>query len=311
MAIRKKRQETIVVTGISSRTGRMLARAFHQEFQFIGIDARGARHMPKDVTVHAIDIRRKKAEDIFRRNTIDAVVHLNPEAEFSGSQTEHRNLTVLGTQRILDFCQKYHVPKVVLLSSGNIYGPAPWNNQFLTEESALMAGQRFPTMRNLVEVDMYAQSFFWRHPEIDTVILRPCNVVGRLKNHASLYLMLHNTPTLMGFDPMVQVMSPEDLIHAIRLALKPGVRGVFNLAGASPAPLSEIIRRLGHRNWPVPEPMARMAIAMASGVGMTRVPTAELDYLKYVCMVDDSRAREELRYQPLTTLDQTLTPLRG
>ena len=44
---------------------------------------------------------------------------------------------------------------------------------------------------------------------------------------------------------------------------------------------------------------------------MTRVPTAELDYLKYVCMVDDARAREELRYQPQMTLDQTLTPLRG
>jgi UDP-glucose 4-epimerase len=236
-------------------------------------------------------------------------IHLEAEANWSGSATESRRRSVLGTQRLLEFCHRHGVPKVVVLSSANTYGPSPDNNQFLSEESPLMAGHRFPTMRNLVEVDMYAQSFFWRHPEVDTVILRPCNLVGRISNHISRYLELRNTPTLAGFDPMMQVMSPEDLIAAIQLALKPGVRGIFNLSGPGPVPLSELIRRMGHRNLPVPEPLLRLSISMVSGVGLSNVPSAEVDYLKYVCMVDDRRARSELRYAPSITLDQTLTAL--
>jgi UDP-glucose 4-epimerase len=310
MPARKPVNRNIVLTGISRRLGRIIARAMHTDRHIIGLDPRGCRHVPATITVHSFDLRSRQAEDIFRRNRIDALIHLESEANWSGSATESRRRSVLGTQRLLDFCQRHGVGKVVILSTGNAYGPAPDNNQFLTEESPLMAGHRFPTMRNLVEVDMYAQSFFWRHPEIDTVILRPCNVVGRIGNHFSRYLQQRITPTLLGFDPMIQVMAPDDLIRAIDLALKPGVRGIFNIAGPGPAPLSELIRRLDHRNLPVPETFARLSIGLSSGVGVSNVPSAEVDYLKYVCMVDDVRAREELRYRPELSLDQTLEPLR-
>lgn len=309
MGIRRPSTHTIVLTGISRRLGRMVARALHSDRQLIGLDPRGCRHVPASVSVHQYDLRSRQAEDLFRRNRVDALIHLEAEANWSGSATESRRRSVLGTQRLLEFCHRHGVPKVIVLSSANTYGPSPDNNQFLSEESPLMAGHRFPTMRNLVEVDMYAQSFFWRHPEVDTVILRPCNVVGRISNHISRYLELHNTPTLAGFDPMMQVLSPEDLIAAIQLALKPGVRGIFNLSGPGPVPLSELIRRLGHRNLPVPEPLLRLSISMVSGVGLSNVPSAEVDYLKYVCMVDDRRARTELRYAPAMTLDQTLSAL--
>ena len=41
-----------------------------------------------------------------------------------------------------------------------------------------MAGRQFSEMRDLVKLDMYAQSFVWKHPELETVILRPVNIVG-------------------------------------------------------------------------------------------------------------------------------------
>jgi len=310
MATRKKRVLTVVITGIASRLGRMLARTLHRDMRVIGIDPRGARHMPKDVTVHTIDIRRRKAEDIFRRNRIDAVIHLNPETDLRRTRAESRSLTVIGTHKVLDYCRLHQVPKLVVLSTANLYGPSPENNQFLKEDSPLLAGQRFPTMRDLVEVDMYTQSYFWRHPEIDTVLLRPVNIVGRLNNTASRYLRMKVTPTLLGFDPMIQVVSPEDVAYATRLALKPGIRGIYNIAGPGPLPLSALIRRIGHQPLPVPEPVARFAIGLLSGAGVGAVPTEELDYLKYVCMVDGRNAMDVLRYEPQKTLDQTLDPLK-
>lgn len=303
----KRRTPTVVMTGIASRFGRMLARDLRQDHRVIGIDPRGAKHLPQDITVHAVDIRRKKAEDIFRRNKVDVVIHLNPTPGWGGGRgLEHRNLTIMGTRRILEYCQKYRVSKLVMLSSAALYGANHDNNQFLLEDAPLLGGYGFSTMRDLVEADIYTTSFFWRNPEIDTVVLRPVHVVGRLQNTASTYLSLKVCPTMMGFDPMMQIMSAEDLILAMRLAMKPGIRGVFNIAGAEPAPLSELIRLAGHRNLPVPAPMARGLLNTAFGLGLAGIPAAQLDYLKYVCMVDDSYARDVLRYTPQHSLAETL-----
>ena len=61
------------------------------------------------------------------------------------------------TTRLLEHCQAFGVPKVVLLSSANVYGPRPDNPQFLTEDAPLLAAQRFPAMRDLVEIGDVAQ----------------------------------------------------------------------------------------------------------------------------------------------------------
>lgn len=307
----QRRTPTVVLTGIAGRFGRMLARDLRKDHRVIGIDPRGARHVPEDITVHAVDLRRKKAEDIFRRNRVDTVIHMNPTPGWAGARgREHRNLTLMGTRRILEYCQKYNVSKLVLLSSAALYGAHPDNNQFLKEDAPLLGGFGFPSMRDLVEADIYATSFFWRHPEIDTVVLRPVHVVGRLGNTASTFLNQRLTPTLMGFDPMIQVMSPEDLIHALRLAMKPGIRGIFNIAGADPAPLRELIRLSGHRALPIPDTLAKSLLQTAFGLGVAGIPSAQLDYLKYVCMVDDTHAREVLRYSPKMTLAETLAAVR-
>lgn len=301
-------KRTIVITGIAGRFGRMLARDLRQDYNILGIDPRGAIFLPHDVVVHPVDLRRKKAEDIFRCNHVDAVIHMNPTPSWGGARhrQEHHRLTLMGTQRILAYCHKYSVAKLVLLSSAALYGARPDNPQFLTENMPLQGGLGFSAMRNLVEADIYATSFFWKNPEIDTVVLRPTHVVGRLGNTASLYLQQRFVPTLMGFDPMMQIMAPEDLISAIRLALKPGIRGIFNLAGAEPASLSELIRVTKTKRLPVPDPIARSMIGMAFGLGAAGIPAAQLDYLKYVCMVDDTHAKEVLRYRPRKSLRETL-----
>ena len=61
-----------------------------------------------------------------------------------------------------------------------------------------------------------------------------------VRNAPSNYLRLNVIPTLMGFDPMVQVIHQDDVVSAIEKALRPGVRGIFNLAGPQPLPLSRL-----------------------------------------------------------------------
>jgi UDP-glucose 4-epimerase len=296
----------ILVTGICGRLGRLLARRLHRIDRVIGVDRRAFVGKPKDVVHHQIDLRRKKTRDIFRAGGIRAVVHLGIMHDPRASAKAHHSWNVVAFQKLLEYMTQYDVPKLVVLSSANVYGPSPDNPQFLTEEAPLLGAQHFSAIRDLVEVDMLAQSFFWRHPDTDTVVLRPCHILGSVRNAPSNYLRLEHPVTLMGFDPMVQVIHERDVVEAIILALQPGVRGIFNLKGPGEVPMSRVLQILGRRPRPVPASLARPVLERMWRYRITSFPTPELDHIQYVCMVDDTRAREILRFDPRFSLEDTV-----
>jgi UDP-glucose 4-epimerase len=298
----------VVVTGVCGRLGRRVVRALHRETRVVGIDRRPFPDKPKDVEHWAVDLRRKKTQDVFRGGpeSVSAVVHLGVMHDPRASAAEHHSWNVTGFAKLLEWVAQYRIPKLVVLSSANVYGPQPDNPQFLSEESPLLGGQSFPEIRDLIEVDMLAQSFFWKHPETETVVLRPVHILGSVRNAPSNYLRLPVVPTLLGFDPMVQVIHEDDVVHAIRCALRPGTKGIFNVAGPDPLPLSRMIRQLGRGHLPVPHPIAKAMLGRAYRLRLSSFPAPELDHIKYVCMVDDRRAREELAYAPRRTLEETL-----
>jgi len=87
-------------------------------------------------------------------------------------------------------------------------------------------------------------------------------------------------------------------VRAIEAAMRPGVRGIFNLAGPPALPLSKLIELTRKPRLPVPHPMAEAVVGRLWRLRMTSFPAPELDHLRYVCMVDDRRAREILGFQP-------------
>ncbi|WP_437292097.1 NAD-dependent epimerase/dehydratase family protein [Sorangium sp. So ce406] len=286
----------ILITGICGRLGRRLARRLHRDQRVIGVDRRSFDGRPKDIEHHQIDIRRKKTQDIFRQEQLAAVVHLGVMHDPRVSQMEHHSWNLAGFQRLLEFVAQYDVPKLIVLSSANAYGPRPDNAQFLTEDAPLLGGASFSEIRDLIEVDMLAQSFFWKHPQTETVILRPVHILGSVRNAPSNYLRLNVIPTLLGFDPMVQVIHQDDVVSAIVAALRPGVRGIFNLAGPPPLPLSRVIEMTGRTRATIPHFVMQTIIPRLWRFRATSFPAPELDHIRYVCMVDDRRAREILGY---------------
>jgi UDP-glucose 4-epimerase len=296
----------VLITGICGRLGKQLARVLHRERPVVGVDRRPFLDKPKDIEHYEIDIRRTKTRDVFRANNVAAIVHLGIMHDPRASASEHHTWNVAGFQKILEYVSQYKVSKLVVLSSANVYGPRPDNPQFLTEEAPLLGGAAFSEIRDLIEVDMLAQSFFWKHPETETVILRPVHILGGVKNAPSNYLRLPVVPTLLGFDPMVQVIHEDDVVRAVSAALRPGVRGIFNLTGPEPAPLSHLIKVLGRAHVPIPHPLAAAALRRMWRLRVSSFPEPELDHIKYVCMVDDKRAREVLGYTPAKTLEETV-----
>ena len=48
---------------------------------------------------------------------------------------DHHSWNVVAFQHLLEYAEHYKVPKVVLLSSANVYGPRPDNPAFLDEDA--------------------------------------------------------------------------------------------------------------------------------------------------------------------------------
>jgi UDP-glucose 4-epimerase len=301
-------RDKIVITGIAGRLGRLVARRLHREGggQVVGIDRREFPGKPRDIEHIQVDLRSKKARDVFRGGDVRALIHMGLMHDPRLSEADHHSWNVQGTARLLDACASYGVPKVVMLSSANVYGPRPDNSQFLTEDAPLMAGQHFPAIRDLIEVDMLASSFFWKVQDCETVILRPVHILGGVRNAPSNYLRLPYVPTLLGFDPMVQVIHEEDVVEAIVCSLKPGVRGIFNVVGPGEVPLSTILRELGKSTVPIPHPLAKPVLSALWRGKLTSFPVPELDHIRFVCMVDGTRAKQTLDFRPRHTLKETI-----
>jgi UDP-glucose 4-epimerase len=298
----------VVITGISGRLGRIVARRLHHEtgWQIVGIDRRPMYGRPKDIEHHQVDLRSKKARDVFRAGDVDALVHLGVMHDPRARPAELYSWNITGTTKLLEYCQAYRVPKVVLLSSANVYGPRPDNPQFLTEDAPLLAAQRFPAMRDLVEIDHLVSTFLWRARDIETVILRAVHIVGPVHNAPSNYLRIARPPVLLGFDPMVQLVHVADVADAIAIALSPGRRGIYNIVGPGEVPLSAVLKELGREPRRIPHPLAKPVLGFAFSLGLSSFPVAELDFIRYVCMVDGRRAAAELGFRAQHGLRETI-----
>ncbi len=290
-------QGPVLITGICGRLGRRLARFLHRKRKVIGVDRREFWGCPKDITMYRIDIRRKKTKDVFRQEHPAAIVHLGVMHDLRASSGDHHTWNVAGFGRLLEYAAQYEVPKIVVLSSANVYGPRPDNPQFLVEDAPLLGGAGFSAIQDLIEVDMLAQSFFWKRPATETVILRPVHILGSVRNAPSNYLRQPVIPTLMGYDPMVQVIHQDDVLRAIELSLQPGIRGIFNISGPPPVALSRLIDQVGRSQLPLPHFLFRSALRQMWKYRATSFPAPELDFIRYVCMVSDARAKEQLGFQ--------------
>jgi UDP-glucose 4-epimerase len=305
-------KQVVVVTGISGNLGRTLTKLLHRTERIVGLDRRPFPGAPKDVELFQLDLRKKKAEDVFRIHEVKAVIHMGIMHDPRMSSEEHHSFNVVGTTRVLDAVAKYGVKKVVVLSSADVYGPSPDNSNFLSEDAPLMAASRFSGVRDLIEVDMLAHGFFWRHPDIETVILRPVHIVGpTIRNAPSNYLRLRYPWVLAGFDPMLQLIHQEDAARAMVEALRPGLKGVYNVVGPGEVPLSAVLRELGRTPIPVPHPIARPLLGTLFRYRLANFPPPELDHIQFLCMVDGSRWTQDVGWVPQHSMKDSIRSVDG
>jgi UDP-glucose 4-epimerase len=220
-------------------------------------------------------------------------------------------VNVLGTKRVLEYAVAHGVKRVVVLSSGYVYGALPDNPSFMAEDHPLLAGRNYPEIRDLVEVDSLATAFMWQHPDIHTSILRPVPTLGYYSDNSIVnYLRGPRVVVMMGFNPMLQFMHEEDLVEAVAIALTRRLRGVYNVTGPGEVPLRVAIEETGGRPLALPEPVARPLLGRLFRLGLVRIPPGAIDYIKYPCTIAGDRFANETGFRPLFGLKESFRSLR-
>ncbi len=300
--------EKILITGMAGGLANVVADSLKEEYEIIGVDTRPYRkrwlYQGKFLQVN---YTKREFGDIFREYRPDKVLHLG---RISGAQEklyQRHNFNVMGTSNILNLCSKYEVGTVIILSTFHVYGAHQHNPAGITEDQPLRAGQIFPEIIDAVELDYLATSYFWKNPSAQTIVLRPCNIVGKnLNNTISRFLRLRFIPHLMGFDPMMQFIYESDLVQAITLILKnPAISGVYNLAGSGSLPMKEAIKILGANCVPVSHYLAYPALKILSVAGIG-FPPHLMDYFRYPVILSDQKFREASGYTPKVGIVDTL-----
>jgi UDP-glucose 4-epimerase len=291
----------VLVTNGAGALGRLLCRRLHRTCDVLSIDMRPFPDRPKDVEHHEVDLRRKAAQQLIKKKKPDVVIAISSLHE--ANARARRNNILETASALLESVEHVGATKFIYVSSSLLYGPSPTSAAFLTEDAPLLGARSIRRFADPIAVDMMLQGFFWKRPQTETVILRPVHIVGpSVDTAAKRYLTSPRPITMLGFDPMMQLVHEDDFADAVTLALQPGVRGVFNIVGQTQAPLSRLHDKRDVAPTSVPGPLLQMALSRMRRLGMTEQSEDDLVHLKYSCLVDGSRAQDGLKYMAQRTL---------
>lgn len=287
----------VLIPGIAGGIGRRLAlRLLLAGHDVVGIDARRWHDAPAEIEQHTVDVRKRAAEDVFRRTRPDAVVHLANVTALVVRAEERYRINLGGTQAVFEHCRSYGVAHAIFAGRHTFYGAGPDAPLYHTEDEPPLDLGSYPELADLVAADLYAATALWRMPELETTILRFCYTLGPT-GHGTLatYLRGPIVPMVLGFDPLFQFMHEEDVARAIVAALERRSRGIFNVAGPQPVPLSMIVRAAGRTPLPLPEFLLRRALGRG---GLPDLPPGALSHIKYPIVVDAAAFRRATGFAP-------------
>lgn len=282
----------VMVTGVSSPIARLVAAKLVDEgHEVIGVDRRPWPDAPGGVEMHALDIRKRAAEDVFRKRRPEAVIHMATVTHLVAATEERYRINLGGTRAVFEHSAAYGTQHVIFVGRHTYYGAGPDQALYHHEDDPPMAVSTFPELSDLVAADLYACQSLWRFQSLATAVLRLVYSLGPT-GHGTLssFLRGRSVPAVLGFDPLYQFMHEHDMASAICLALGARTRGVYNVAGPPPLPLSVIIRETARRRVPLPEAAFQL---MRGRFGLPRLPPGAVSHVKYPVVVDDGAFRRD------------------
>lgn len=301
----------VVVTGATGNVGTSVLSALGANDaiqEIVGIARRvPTLKLPRTRWVSA-DIVRDDLTQTFEG--ADAVVHLAWLIQPSRDRSTTRAVNVEGSRRVFDAAAAAGVPAIVHASSVGAYSPGPKERR--VDESWPTGG--IPTSfysRDKAHVESILDSFEGAHPAIRVVRLRPglifkadaASGIRRLFAGPLLpttLLRRRLIPIVPALRRLVfQAVHSFDVADAYRLAvLRDDVRGAFNIAAEPVLDPRELGRLFDARPVRIPERALRATVDISWKLHLQPTPAGWLDLALGVPLMDTTRARETLGWNP-------------
>jgi UDP-glucose 4-epimerase len=311
----------VVVVGASGNVGTSLLRSLAAEpavDSILGLSRRVPDASFPKTDWRAADVSRSALRPLF--SGANAVVHLAWLIQPGRDRRLTHAVNVEGSARVFRAAAAAGVPTLVYASSIGAYAPGPKDRR--VDESWPTTGvQSSFYSRDKAEVERLLDRFEDEHPGVRTVRLRPGLIFKR--EAASGIRRLFAGPLLPGrlvrpsLIPIVpdverlvvQAVHSHDVAEAYRLALMGDARGPYNIAAEPVLDPDELARALGARKVPVPARVLRAAAAASFRLRLQPTEPGWLDMGLAVPLMDMTRARNELGWEPRHSAAQALLDL--
>ncbi|HVQ93228.1 MAG TPA: NAD-dependent epimerase/dehydratase family protein [Mycobacteriales bacterium] len=302
----------VLVTGVSRNLGSRFAARLAADpsiDRVIGVDT-----LPPGPELAALlgrtefvraDIRNPLIGKVIAAAGVDTVVHLSITAtpHRAGGRVAMKEMNVIGTMQLLAGCQKAaSVRRLVVKSTTAVYGSSSRDPALFTEEMEPKGLPRSGYAKDAVEVEGYVRGFGRRRPDVALTVLRFTNFVGpRIDSPLVRYFGLPVVPTVLGYDPRLQLLHEDDALEVLRLAAVEDLPGTVNVGGSGVLLLSQAIRRAGRVSVPVPGPAVAAVGRLIRRTGLVDYSPEQMRFLNFGRVVDTTRLRKEFGYTPRYT----------
>jgi nucleoside-diphosphate-sugar epimerase len=311
----------VVVTGATGNAGTSVLRALGKAPEVESILGLARRRPEADfakTTFASADVAGDDLVPHFRG--ADAVVHLAWLIQPSRDLRITHRANVDGSRRVFRAVGEAGVPALVYASSVGAYSPGPKDRR--VDESWATGGiaSSFYS-RQKSEVERLLDSFEQEFPDTRTVRLRPglifkdaaASGIRRLFAGPLVPTSLLR-PSLVPVVPdteglRFQAVHSLDVAEAYALAVTRDAHGAFNVAAEPILDPPELGRLLGARPVPVPAAALRGAAKLSWKARLQPTPPGWVDMALGVPLMDTSRARGELGWQPRRTGGEALLEL--
>ncbi|HEX4492931.1 MAG TPA: NAD-dependent epimerase/dehydratase family protein [Acidimicrobiia bacterium] len=310
----------VLVTGLSTYWGGKLAQILEARPDVdvvVGLDTNDPRVPLERTEFVRSDSSYSILARIVKATQIDTVLHthLIVDSTLASSRTVHE-VNVIGTMSLLAAAGAAGSPvrKVVLKSSGLVYGSNFQDPYQFREDDKRTRAPRTNVERSLVEVEGILRDFADDSPHVDVTLLRFANVLGDdIETPYTTALKLPLVPEILGFDPRIQFVHEDDVVGGLMYATTHSVPGVFNVGGDGSIPWSEVCAIVGKRRIPFPPILTNWAVEPLKMLRIVDMPPESLMLLRYGRHMDNDRYKRagfHYRYTTAGTVDAFARGLR-
>lgn len=298
---------TVLVTGVAGYLGGRLAREFCECTdidQVIGVDVAAPSMDIGDAEFVRMDIRSAVIARIMTQARVDTVVHTSVEsAPRGGSRTAQMETNVLGTMQLLAACQATPtVRRIVVKSTGAVYGSSPRDPAMFTEDMALRAPPKTGYIKDVLEIEGYVAGVTRRRPEVAVVVLRMAHLIGaNVESPLTDFFRRAVIPMPFGFDARLQLLHEDDAVAALVRATVAPVSGIINVAGAGILTLTQAIAVARRIPLPVAPHRGGMLGRRVNRISGAQVDGEEFEFLLWGRALDTTRMRTLLGMEPAYT----------